>query len=94
MNLHLSTLHGINESDCSKNHKVIEYFQVYRSSDSASSSNNTALTEHEFNRDLVLWLCHDLLPFKVVKKEGKQIFSRKIACLLLFHNLQHFPQLH
>lgn len=36
-----------------------------------------ATTQFELNRDIVLWLCKDLLPFEMIEKQGFQDFNQK-----------------
>lgn len=36
-----------------------------------------ATSQFDVNRDIVLWLCQDLLPFELIEKEGFQAFNKK-----------------
>lgn len=36
-----------------------------------------ATSQFDLNRDIVLWLCKDLLPFELIEKEGFQDFNKK-----------------
>ena len=78
MNLHVSIKLGINEVGGSKIRKAKEYFESYRSSGNSDVSiSGGAQTSREFNRDLVLWLCRDLLPFEMIVKLGMIAFFQK-----------------
>ena len=68
INLHLSTKHSINENTDTKITKVSEYFQKYNTS--SSSTITTATSVYEFNRDLVMWFCRDLVPFNFKTRYG------------------------
>ena len=74
MNLHLSSKHGIRESD-DKEKKIVEYFSKYDAD--SMSFNSSAATNHDFNRDLLLWFCRDLIPFKTISKPGMIDFLKK-----------------
>ncbi len=77
MNLHLRSNHGIKEEDEKKTKKILEYFSKY---DTNSASFGSAITSHEFNRDLLLWFCRDLLPFEMVSKAGMiDFFNKNVA---------------
>jgi len=36
----------------------------------------TATSQFDVNRDIVLWLCQELLPFELIEKEGFQAFNK------------------
>lgn len=42
-----------------------------------SSSDTPASSKFELNRDLILWLCMDILPFETISKPGFQKFNEK-----------------
>lgn len=76
INLHLSVKHNINEAQDKKVSKVLDYFKKYSSGQKDEPTTSAAST-HEFTRDLVLWLCRDLLPFEMVLKDGMKSFFEK-----------------
>jgi len=75
MNLHLSTKHNINDNADVKIKKIVDYFQKYDAS--TSGSIQCAVSDHEFNRDMVLWFCRDLIPFNFTNKPGMAAFFGK-----------------
>ncbi len=77
MSLHLSVKHNINEGAAvEKVVKISSYLQKYTNDKEAAASGN--ITAHEFNRDLTVWFCRDLLPFDAIAKEGMVDFFRKL----------------
>lgn len=44
---------------------------------------NPATSQFDLNRDIVLWLCRDLLPFEIIDKNGFQEFNKKNVQLTL-----------
>ena len=77
MSLHLSVKHNINEGAAAveKLTKISSYLQKYAlPNDKASVS----IIAHEFNRDITVWFCRDLLPFDAIAKEGMADFFRKL----------------
>jgi hypothetical protein len=67
LNTHLSTKHAIETMPEDKLNKIVGYFRSYTKHGVASQS---PPKQHEFNRDLVLWFCRDLMPFTAVNKSG------------------------
>jgi hypothetical protein len=74
LNIHLNTKHAIETMPEEKVNKIIDYFRSYTK---AATTATAAPTTHEFNRDLVLWFCRDLLPFSTVSKDGFLDFFHK-----------------
>ena len=75
ISLHLSVKHGIHENDA-KLAKIVGYLKKYDASSSSACS--STLSSHEFNRDIALWFCKDLMPFEAVAKNGMIDFFRKV----------------
>jgi len=75
ISLHLSVKHGIHENDA-KLAKIVGYLKKYDASSSSACS--STLSSHEFNRDIALWFCKDLMPFEAVAKDGMIDFFRKV----------------
>ena len=69
LNLHLSLKHEI--SICGEDNfaKILSYFKKY-----GGENSRKATSSHEVNRDFVIWICWDLLPFDIVGKEGFKSF--------------------
>jgi hypothetical protein len=57
--------------------KIHSYFQTYALSD-GNPAVLANITAHEFNRDIAVWFCRDLLPFDTIAKEGMADFFRKL----------------
>ena len=76
MALHLSVKHNIRDEPFAKVDKILGYLQKYDKP--SASSANTSLSSHEFNRDLIVWFCRDLIPFGAVAKDGMIGFFRKL----------------
>jgi hypothetical protein len=74
LNAHLSTKHGIETMPQQKLNKIVDYFRSYTKQGVPSQS---PITQHEFNRDVVLWFCRDLMPFSAVSKGGFLNFFAK-----------------
>lgn len=74
INNHLSLKHGITVMKEPTQNKLDKYLSKYSKSVEGSSASTT---EHEFNRDLLIWFCRDLLPFEEVEKEGFIAFFQK-----------------
>lgn len=74
LNIHLSTKHAIETMPEERVNKIVDYFRSYTKMGVPSTSQPTP---HEFNRDLVLWFCRDLLPFNTVSKDGFLDFFNK-----------------
>lgn len=77
LNLHLSMKHNLRGDNAEKVSTILGYIQKYNKSE-ANTSTTTSMTTHEFNRDLVIWFCRDLLPFEAVVKEGMNGFFQKV----------------
>ena len=70
---HLSLKHGINTCKENSVQTMAKYLTKY-----SASLPSTAATAHEFNRDILIWFCRDLLPFEEVEKAGFTAFFTKI----------------
>ena len=77
MALHLSLKHNIRQEPLEKVSKILGYLQKYDKSSTSGATCSSALTAHEFNRDLVIWFCRDLIPFETVSKDGMTQFIQK-----------------
>jgi len=75
MALHLSMKHDIRDKPLAKIGKILGYLQRY---DKPSTSDSRRLLAHEFNRDLIVWFCRDLIPLEAVAKEGMIGFFCKL----------------
>jgi hypothetical protein len=67
---HASTEHNTMKANDS-NQKKMDSWMVNSSSDVPANS------KFELNRDLILWLCMDILPFETISKPGFQKFNDK-----------------
>ena len=72
INQHLSLKHGINTCKENSVQTMAKYLTKY-----SASLPSTAATAHEFNRDILIWFCRDLLPFEEVEKAGFTAFFTK-----------------
>jgi hypothetical protein len=68
---HLAVKHDLQEIKEETMNRVTKYFKAYTSPVASTS-------KHEFNRDLALWFCRDLLPFDLVEKRASRTFWQKI----------------
>jgi len=75
ISMHLSMKHDIHQN-YGKVAKIVGYLKKYDASSSGAAS--STLSSHEFNRDIALWFCKDLIPFEGVAKNGMIDFFRKI----------------
>jgi len=75
ISLHLSVKHDIHEDDA-KVAKIVGYLKKYNTSSSSVAS--STLSSYEFNRDIAVWFCKDLMPFQAVAKDGMIDFFRKV----------------
>jgi len=55
---------------------ILNYITRHRKSDVGSSS--MAITQHEFNRDILIWFVRDLLALENVAKPGFTDFMKKV----------------
>jgi len=77
VSVHLSIKHDIHKND-GKVAKIVGYLKKYDPSSSGAAS--SSLSSHEFNRDIVLWFCKDLIPFEAVAKGGMINFFHTFSC--------------
>ncbi len=75
LNLHLSTKHDIQAKSEEHTTKILSYIKKYSKETDIDIG---ASSSHEITRDIVIWLCRDLLPFDLVEKVGFQSFSAKV----------------
>ena len=75
LNLHLSQKHDV-MTRSEKSAKIASYFKKYSDFENMF---NSAASNHEIQRDIVFWLCRDLLPIDFVQKEGRIGFKRLTA---------------
>ena len=73
LSLHLSVKHNISEITEPRIGKIMNYLRKYD-----NCATGTTMSSHELNRDLTIWFCRDLLPFKNVAKDGKADFFHKV----------------
>jgi len=75
LNMHLSNKRGLDVLEEEKVNKiVVNYFAKYSE---PSSSTCSAPSQHEFNRDVLLWFTRDLMPYSAVAKKGFTDFFSK-----------------
>lgn len=72
---HLAVKHEIIEVKEEAINRVTHYFKSYATNANASASSVTSL--HEFNRDMAIWFCRDLITFNAVEKDGFKSFVAK-----------------
>jgi len=77
LNAHLSTKHSIQTMPEERVNKIVDYLKSYKNTGARPSLSSLPPSPHEFNRDLVVWLCRDLLPFSTVSKDGFLNFCSK-----------------
>ena len=53
--------------------KILGYLKKY--SPASASHQLPATSSHEINRDIVPWMCRDLLPFEMVAKDGFDLIN-------------------
>ena len=90
MILHLSSKHDAISNSEVKNQKILKFFK--KGEDSVSS----ATSSYEFNRDIAMWFCRDLMPFDAVSmKEFSDFFSKNMPSVTLLTSVtlgQHCTQ--
>ena len=58
---------------------ILNYITRYhRSDDGAVGASSLDITQHEFNRDILIWFVRDLLAFENVAKVGFTDFMKKV----------------
>ena len=71
LNLHLSAKHDIESKSEEQAKKIFSFMTMYR----CDETDVEASLSHEIIRDIVIWLCWDLMPCDLVEKVGFQSFA-------------------
>jgi len=71
---HLFNKHDVNAVPEDRLNKIVQYLDKY---DANTTRNLSVPTQHEFNRDLLVWFARDLLAFSSVRKDGMSDFFKK-----------------
>jgi len=76
---HLPSLWALSQYILARHDKVARIVGYLKKHDASSfGAAVSALSSHEFNCDIALWFCEDLMPFEAVVKDGMVDLFRKV----------------